>query len=670
MLEFFRKYQRYFFMVITIVIISSFTFFGTYSTLGGAEERPDPIIGQMIDGSKMRLSDVQKLSRFIATDRENSLEKRGEIPNLCNDGVVRYDLIKEGLADLVAKEYFDSLKSDLQVRLDRVKRYKPYAHPQDPTLSAKEIWDHFVPELNQEIQTLQGQNEVDLSTFTRLKELYQMQSRLHPEMLRQILIYQHRQKPSLKPDERLAYDDLALFGFHSPTDWFGRHFIELCAEFILNTAASAEQKGYEVSLEEAKGDLIHTFQESLDQLTRAKKKPEMNLQSHLQMLGFDLTAASEVWRKVLLFRRYFKDVGESTFVDRLAHKDFSDYAKEMAKIELYKWPIVIQTPQDFAQFQFYVKAISKKVGKEGLPQVLLSVEEVEKKHPQLVQTTYRAKVAEVSKKQVGLIASLKEVWNWQTEDANWALLKEEFLLPNATKTEERFKILEKLDPNKRSKVDAWSRAKMVDQNPHWVQQALDSAPFGEKIWSVAGNEEPLSKSRYRKVENLEKIQEKHILVFAEAREILSKLTPKTEPNYDSQKNPFLAASREALAALQKSREDERWVQTGTEPLMDQFKLEKKEVLLARNSKEDWMKEKAFLMLPEFWSPIHVADQGEIAFFYLQEKKSQPAPILDPLTFGLSKEVLAADAKAYAAEKLLQVVKKKNAIVIPIQKEDE
>ena len=81
-----------------------------------------------------------------------------------------------------------------------------------------------------------------------------------------------------------------------------------------------------------------------------------------------------------------------------------------------------------------------------------------------------------------------------------------------------------------------------------------------------------------------------------------------------------------------------------------------------------MKEQAFMMLPDFWSPIHVADNGQIVFFYLQEKKANPAPILDQLAFG--KETLAADAKAFVTERLIKVVKKKKAIVIPIQKEDE
>ena len=81
-----------------------------------------------------------------------------------------------------------------------------------------------------------------------------------------------------------------------------------------------------------------------------------------------------------------------------------------------------------------------------------------------------------------------------------------------------------------------------------------------------------------------------------------------------------------------------------------------------------MKEQAFMMLPDFWSPIHVADDGEISFFYLQEKKVTHEPILESLNFG--KETLAADAKAYVTERLLQTVKMKNAIVIPVQRGDE
>lgn len=81
-----------------------------------------------------------------------------------------------------------------------------------------------------------------------------------------------------------------------------------------------------------------------------------------------------------------------------------------------------------------------------------------------------------------------------------------------------------------------------------------------------------------------------------------------------------------------------------------------------------MKEQAFLMLPEIWSPVHMDDEGQIVFFYLKEKKVNQAPILDQLNFG--KETLAADAQRYVTERFLQTIKKKNAIVIPVQKEDD
>lgn len=669
MLEFFRRYQRYFFVVITIVVISSFTFFGTYSTFGGAEERPDRAIGQLIDGSSMMRSDVQKLSRFIATDREDSIQGRGLSPNFCNDGVIRYDFIKDGLANLIVAEYFDALKGDFESRLDKVKRFKPYAHPEAPFLSAKTVWDQFIPELNIEIVELQKATEVTPVLFSRLERLYQFQSKLQPEMLRQILIYQHRQYPWLTIDQRLPYEDLALFGFHSASDWFGNNFVDLVSEFILNAAVAAEEKGYRVSLEEAKGDLIHRFQESMLKLSEAKANPQISFSNHLRTLGFDERSAAEVWQKVLMFRRYFQDVGAASFVDKLPYRDFAGYAKEEAVVHTYHWPLLVRNAQDLAELQYYIKAVCPKE-KEILPTSFLSVEEVEKKHPELVQRTYRAKVAEVSKKQVALRASVKQVWDWQTEDANWSLLKTQFSLPSAATQDERFKILQHMEPVKRAEVDAWSRGKIVDQNPIWIEEAFFSAAKNEKIWTVSADEEPnlSADGIYFLVEGQELVKDKHILTFNEARSILSKLVPKAEGELKQEQNPFFTASKEALSALQKNREDSRWVQTGSDPLLDQFKLERKEQAILRTSKENWMKEQAFLMLPDFWSPIHVADNGQIVFFYLQEKKANPAPILDQLAFG--KETLAADAKAFVTEKLIKVVKKKKAIVIPVQKEDE
>ena len=79
-----------------------------------------------------------------------------------------------------------------------------------------------------------------------------------------------------------------------------------------------------------------------------------------------------------------------------------------------------------------------------------------------------------------------------------------------------------------------------------------------------------------------------------------------------------------------------------------------------------MIEEAFVMVPDHWSPIHVAEDGEISFFYLQEKGPVDSPILERL--AAEKAVLSADAERYLAEKLIRTIQKKQAIVIPMQKD--
>src|SRR5690606_8530987 len=107
-------------------------------------------------------------------------------PNFCNDGVIRYDFIRDGLADPIVLEYFDLLKGDFEKRLEKAKRFQPYVHPEAPFLSAKNVWDHFAPDLSGEIEALQKEPSANFDVFSHLEKLYLYQCRIHPEMLRQI----------------------------------------------------------------------------------------------------------------------------------------------------------------------------------------------------------------------------------------------------------------------------------------------------------------------------------------------------------------------------------------------------------------------------------------------------------------------------------------------------
>jgi len=636
--------------------------------------------------------------------------------------------------------------------LEKVKRYRPYMHPEVPALSVRSVWERFMSSMISELVALQSEADAEISTFSHLARLYQQQTLCPPEFVRRVLHYYHQQFSWAKPDARLQYDDLSLFGFHSLSDWFGRDFVDLSAEFILNGAKYAEQKGYRVSIEEAKADLMRNFQVAMGRFSQEKNRPHITFKQHLSSLGFEETAAAECWRSVLLFRRYFHGVGNATFVDRMPYRDFASFALGTSVVQTYKWPVALhlKSASDFIAFQVYIQSIAKLNDPLALPSAFLPLEIIEKQTPELVVASYRMKWAESSREELGLQASFKEVRDWQLNEKNWEILRREFaFLGDVFSREERFEILEKLDSSQRLKIDAYARFQLVDQHPEWMETQISKAQQKEKIISVgkgfisipgfdpkgplgdlieqasSGDELAIiSLSRYSednktfyRLEGVEKIADKHLLTFAEAQKegIITqiadryleaqylKLRSKTPAKFqirDGEWKIFASvkeevarlvfskvlhaigaekesleyaashrlesAAKEALSCLQKNPDDSKWIAGHQDPIADQFKLQKTENQIQRTNGQEWMKEQVLLMIPKEWSPVYVPLDGDITFFYFEEKKEHEEPILQQMSYG--QETIAADAQRYVATRLLEITKKKNAIVIPLQKD--
>jgi hypothetical protein len=483
MLIFIRKYQQLLFSLIAAVVICSLLFFGTFSVLSSEPKGEDPIVGHAVDGSAFRLSEVRSLARFIASDREDGASL---LPNFCNDGVVRHDLLRSGLAQLLIHEYFTVFKKDFETRLERVKKFRPYVHPQADHLSAKALWERFTPALLQQWDVLQKEVEASPKTFSLLSHLYQLQSYFPPETLRRFLLLQQQQYSGLPFDPKLQQGDFSLFGFRSLSDWFGPQFLDLSAQFILNGACLAEQKGYRVSLEEAKADLALIFEDSMKKLAKAKERDPLSLTEHLRSLGFDLKRAAESWRKVLLFRRYFQGISQATLLDRLSLSDFAHYASETALVDLYQWPSALQlhTFSDLIDFQIYLQAMSPPSKDPlSLPVASLPQEAVEKSAPELVPFIYKVKLGGISLNEAALQAPMKEVWDWELDDQHWKLLQSRFewfgaAEPSLTR-QERFQRLEKLTLEQRVAIDAFAKQRLISSHPEWIAQALQSAPLKE-----------------------------------------------------------------------------------------------------------------------------------------------------------------------------------------------
>ncbi len=484
MLGFFQKYQKAFFIFVTFLIIASFAFagvFDTYMTYDGRSK--DRKVGENIDGSPIMQSTMQHLSRFIATDCKDM--DKGVIPNLCNDGVIRNDLLANGIAELIVEEYFDYMKEDLANRLDRVKNYRGYENPEALFINARFAWEQFVPSFTKEWEFLKTQEHASVETFSHLCTLYQQSAICPPELIRRVLAQYTKQATWVKQDPYLQYADMALFGFHSLSDWFGPHFVELSASFILNVAKCAELKGFYVTKEEAQANLVRNFEQSLEKMG---KKNAITMHEHLRTIGMDEKSAIEAWRAVLLFRKILQTAGYATFEDMLPYKDFAAFANEEFVIHKYEWPesLHLKTGQDLIDFEVYLYAISGNLNRLSLPDSILPIEKVAELAPLLVQSFYRMNIASVTLDEVGLRAPLKAVLDWQLESNHWDLLVYTFpFLEKANTIAERFQILEKMSSSNRVKMDQFARREWAKKQPELIAKMLQEKQGAETKVSIA-----------------------------------------------------------------------------------------------------------------------------------------------------------------------------------------
>ena len=487
MLHFFRRYQRFFFLIVTVIIVISFSFFGTF----GAIERMEPIHETAMvatDGSQIRRSEIEDMIAFINTDEEQFFAAGGQAGgNYLNDGVISRDFLSTGMADILVDKFQSELIAEWKEKLAQEKKSGFYVHPEASFISAEAMWGYFAPNIKKGVsQIRKTEFENAKQWFDLHKNLYLAEQEFPSLALKQVLRYQERQYRWVQADPDVERLDLALFGYHSTEDWFGTKFVHLVSQFIINASKIAEQKGYRVTPEEALADLSlradHVYQRFSKYVDMGSKGSSQVFADGLRQLGMDRARAVEVWQRVLLFRRLFDSVGTAMFLDPQMFQQFDRYALETVSGELYQLPPEFRFVHflDLQRFEAYLTAISTRNEKEplALPTQALTLAEVRSAHPQLVQKRYLLDVAEVSRKNLNALVGIKAMWDWQVADKNWATLVSHFneLGTKPAKTsDERFQVLEKLSTATRARIDEFSREAIVAEHPDWLADAFKSA---------------------------------------------------------------------------------------------------------------------------------------------------------------------------------------------------
>lgn len=715
MMHLMRKYEKYVFILTTIVIIISFTFFGAYTT-SGQQNVEDPVVFTSFNGVAYTRSGLDEMIRFLATDNEDMLLTGGKWgSNFLNDGVIRKDLIKQGIAFLLLEQNKEDVKQDLSERLSREKNFRPYEHPSAKFISVLNVLNYFSPESLKNFQILQQAKDPVSDEALRARISLLAESRkFSPPIMHQILRFQERQFDWVKPDPELdRMTNLALFGYWYVQDWMGPAFIRFAAEFIINSAEIAQNKGYVVSKDEAWADLARNAQTSFTQLQGSPylgvATSQQYLEQQLKNMHLDPNGATKIWQQVLLFRRLFHDVSTSVVLDVESIDPIRTYFNQQLTGELYKIaePFRFKSFTDLQEFEVYLAAATDhKFGDLSVPNTLLPVADA---NQDLVVKKAVLEVKDVSMKSLQAKVSIKQMWQWQTSDKGWEALKKEFPQLGA-KDGVRQEIIDALDVKTRARLDILSREQVVLQHPEWIEQSLDDAPIKKvemglrekggnlPFTGVKNRKELLQKiesgqdipmftgdqKNFYRIKVIEVSKNPIILTFEEAKEdgTLSALLKKTLDGKDAQ--DYFAPILQAIEKdYQKTKKNDEKLIPAIAASMRFYQFARKaranfiktgEAMTALNEQIHWKSDsfiadrtsgtlpfdasEAFSMRPGEWTHVSTPANGNVNFFKLTSVEVDEASNALPAKMVRLQEVLGSEAAQKLAGILLKQMEKK------------
>ena len=487
MLQLLRKYQRFLFLLVTAVVVVTFSFFGVDSGPTGSMVNPrEEVYLSTAEGRSITRGEMEDMVLFLSTDAKDSLNsERVWGYNFLNDGVVRKDFLESGLALAIVENHREDISKELDERLAREKRYRPYRHPRAEFVNAEMAWNYFAPEIKEQLNVLRKQKEASSDeAFQARVKLYLAERDFPAAALRQALFFQQQQYEWLQNDPALNQADLSIFGYHTLQDWFGNSFLHLLSQVLINGAEKAKDMGYHVSDEEVQADLLRNallaYRDRQGNPNVRVNSPGEFYHEQLRLMHMDEARALDVWRQVMLFRRLFNDVGNAALVDPLMYQQFNAYAKEGVAVQLYELPPHLRFRRfaDLQRFETYVNAVAKKADGLSFPKEFRAADELRKSFPELVQKRYLLEVKHVDQAELQTKVGVRETWDWEVSDEGWALLKQEFRelgAADATTVDERFAALEVLDGQTRTRVDSFARKQIVEAKPQWIEDALDEA---------------------------------------------------------------------------------------------------------------------------------------------------------------------------------------------------
>lgn len=484
MLQFFRKHQKYFFILITVVVVTSFVFFGTYQAFAPSPrtQKGEEVLFHTCDGRPITTSYLEQVTLFLEQEEGMPLLQWHE-NNYLNDGFLTREFLESGCALTLIPLCEAASREALLPSLAREKGYVPYQHPSRGELSALQVWSLFAPDLPRHLAALQASDD-PIASFPDRIALFLAERHFPSSLLTQVLRYQERELPPEGRDPRLGKGSLSLFGYRTHRDWFGRPFTQQVAKVVIQGAAVARTKGYTLSAREAHTELLRKSTAYYDALAGRVSLPVEDgrqlLQLYLKQRGMREETLVALWQDLSLFRRMMEEVGRVPLLDTLAVDAFSQYAYQEATVQLYQMApeLRLTSERDARLFDGYLQAVASVDETGAIPLDYAPLAAIEARAPELVGRHYTLLLRSCALPTLYAKVGVKEMWEW--EAAHLADLSTLFpALPQRGEGEDPYTYLHRLPS--RDQIDTYARAEIVRAHPEWIQEALRETEAVEKV---------------------------------------------------------------------------------------------------------------------------------------------------------------------------------------------
>lgn len=490
MLAFFRRYQKIIFICITLMIMISFTFFGTTQYI--MPNKPKVKKGELlfsVQKRKVYTNFFEQMVHFLETEPSFCADPFKIIDlNPLNDGVISQDFLAPRLLSSVLNSQFSSY---FFTKLAKEKEYQLFVHDDFSMVS---IWESFAPQLKASFENFSALKEdCSFAELVDVKaDLALAHQRMNGEMVKSFLRYF-----SMKSQEKELSlpHDLSLFGYHNWSEWFGNESVAQIAKVIIYGAEAAKKQGIKVTKEEVAQDL---FRKSTYCLKALKERGNISLDEGqffeflISRSGIEKENLFQIWEDVLYFRRGMDKELSSVILDADALESFSRKANESITVKGLGMPegLKFRKEQEWKEFEVYLDAVgSKRNDYLSLPLQQKELDQIAYATPDLCGKHYHFQVKKIEKEQLKAKVAIQELKRWQKENidrlSTFRITKESDL--------------EKLDAQQAKEIDAFCYGEIIDLHPDWVEEALSKkepqgmnwfCSLGEKTSCLEGIDHP------------------------------------------------------------------------------------------------------------------------------------------------------------------------------------